>query len=134
MNSLSRRCGSLMRPVLLHINLSTKASGSAKFQWRAYFSFRSFPMGFRIGESKISCPYFSASTRRQFSSSYSSSKSGIGFVGWYMRKLDTYPVITKCISSSLIYVAADLTSQVEDWFYVSNSFSPFSIFYFFFVV
>lgn len=118
MNSLRRRFGGLLRPVVAHINVSTKASVSAKIQWRAYFSFRSSPMGFRIRESKISCPSVSPSTRHRFSSSSSLLKSGTGFVGWYLRKLDTYPFITKSISSSLIYVAADLTSQVEDGFYV----------------
>lgn len=51
---------------------------------------------------------------RSFSSSSSCSNNSkkLGFVGWYLRKLETYPVITKCITSSLIFTAADLTSQV----------------------
>ncbi|XP_038885096.1 protein SYM1-like [Benincasa hispida] len=108
MNSLRRRCSWLLLPIVANRNISTKASVSAnKIQWRAYFSFGSSPMRFTIRESKISCP----STRHRFSSS-PSSKSGIGFVGWYMRKLDTRPFITKSITSSLIYAAADLTSQM----------------------
>lgn len=120
MNSLRRRCGWLLLPIVANRNISTKASPSvsAKIQWRAYFSFGSNPTRHTIRESKISCP----STRHRFSSS-SSSKSGIGFVGWYMRKLDTHPFITKSITSSLIYAAADLTSQVEDGFYISLQFT-----------
>ncbi|CAK9312524.1 unnamed protein product [Citrullus colocynthis] len=109
MNSLRRRCGWLLLPIVANRNISTKASPSVsgKIQWGAYFSFGSNPMRHTIRETKIFCP----STRHRFSSS-SSSKSGIGFVGWYMRKLDTHPFITKSITSSLIYAAADLTSQM----------------------
>ncbi|XP_058773388.1 uncharacterized protein LOC131647512 [Vicia villosa] len=46
---------------------------------------------------------------RSFSTSFSNKT---GFVGWYLRKLETYPVITKSITSSLIYTAADFTSQM----------------------
>ncbi|PNX74135.1 PXMP2/4 family protein 4-like [Trifolium pratense] len=61
---------------------------------------------------------FSPKTKASFSSSSSSSKSNskkkVGFVGWYLRKLETYPVITKSITSSLIFTAADLTSQWDN--------------------
>ncbi|CAL5185390.1 unnamed protein product [Lathyrus oleraceus] len=46
---------------------------------------------------------------RSFSSSFSDKT---GFVGWYLRKLESHPVITKSITSSLIYIAADFTSQM----------------------
>lgn len=49
-----------------------------------------------------------------FTSSNSSSSSSflkLGFVGWYLRKLETQPLVTKSITSSLIFVASDLTSQ-----------------------
>ncbi|KAL4034324.1 hypothetical protein IC575_007458 [Cucumis melo] len=110
MNSLRRTCSWLLLPVVANINISTKASVSSKIQWRAYFSFGSSPMRFTIRESKISSPSFSTPTQHRFSSS-SSAKSGIGFVGWYLRKVDTHPFITKSITASLIYAAADLTSQ-----------------------
>ncbi|XP_022951025.1 PXMP2/4 family protein 4-like [Cucurbita moschata] len=112
MNSLRRRCGLLLRPVAARINVIPKATVSSKIHWRAYFSFRSSPMGFRIRESKISCQSFLPSSRHRFSSFSSPLKSGTGVIRWYLRKLDTYPFITKSISSSLIYVAADLTSQM----------------------
>ncbi|XP_031270696.1 PXMP2/4 family protein 4 [Pistacia vera] len=41
-----------------------------------------------------------------------STESKIGFLGWYLGKLESYPLITKSITSSLIYAAADLTSQI----------------------
>ncbi|KAL0739390.1 hypothetical protein Bca4012_015600 [Brassica carinata] len=34
-----------------------------------------------------------------------------GFMGWYMSMLKTRPVLTKSVTSSLIYIAADLSSQ-----------------------
>ncbi|KAF7820363.1 PXMP2/4 family protein 4 [Senna tora] len=48
---------------------------------------------------------------REFSSSSYCSSSKVGFVGWYLRKLERQPVITKSITSSLIFVASDLTAQ-----------------------
>ncbi|KAH9625010.1 hypothetical protein KSS87_020699 [Heliosperma pusillum] len=35
----------------------------------------------------------------------------IGFVGWYLGMINSRPVLTKSLTSSLIYVAADFTSQ-----------------------
>ncbi|KAK6136923.1 hypothetical protein DH2020_029329 [Rehmannia glutinosa] len=34
-----------------------------------------------------------------------------GLVGWYLNMLKTRPISTKCITSSLIYTAADVSSQ-----------------------
>ena len=48
----------------------------------------------------------------RFSSSSSSSSSKIGLVGWYLGLIKSRPVLTKSITSSLIYIAADLSSQV----------------------
>ena len=47
-----------------------------------------------------------------FSSRLSSSSSKIGLVGWYLGLIKSRPVLTKSITSSLIYIAADLSSQV----------------------
>ena len=44
--------------------------------------------------------------------SSSSSPSRIGFVGWYLGMVKSHPVVTKSVTSSLIYIAADLSSQV----------------------
>ncbi|KAK9697145.1 hypothetical protein RND81_08G017900 [Saponaria officinalis] len=37
--------------------------------------------------------------------------SRLGFVGWYLGMINSHPVVTKSLTCSLIYVAADLTSQ-----------------------
>ncbi|RDY14596.1 PXMP2/4 family protein 4, partial [Mucuna pruriens] len=45
--------------------------------------------------------------------SYSSAPSRKpGFVGWYVRMLETHPLKTKSVTSSLIFAAADFTSQI----------------------
>ncbi|XP_065880443.1 protein SYM1-like isoform X4 [Euphorbia lathyris] len=44
--------------------------------------------------------------------STSNSKPKIGFIGWYLGKLESRPIATKTITTSLIYAAADLTAQV----------------------
>ncbi|KAG2277973.1 hypothetical protein Bca52824_060528 [Brassica carinata] len=41
----------------------------------------------------------------------SSSSSSVGFVGWYLGMVKSRPVLTKSVTSSLIYIAADLSSQ-----------------------
>uniref|UniRef100_A0A5B7BGR7 Putative Mpv17/PMP22 n=1 Tax=Davidia involucrata TaxID=16924 RepID=A0A5B7BGR7_DAVIN len=45
------------------------------------------------------------------SSSTSSSSSTIGFVGWYLGMIKSRPILTKSITSALIYTAADFSSQ-----------------------
>ncbi|KAJ7946144.1 PXMP2/4 family protein 4 [Quillaja saponaria] len=49
-----------------------------------------------------------------FSSSSSSTASlcKIGFVGWYLGMVKTWPVLTKSVTSALIYTAADFSSQM----------------------
>lgn len=44
--------------------------------------------------------------------SCSSTSSKIGLLGWYLSKLSSHPFITKSVTTSLIYAAADLTSQM----------------------
>ena len=39
--------------------------------------------------------------------------SSVGFVGWYLGMVKSRPVLTKSVTSSLIYIAADLSSQVS---------------------
>ncbi|XP_061371408.1 uncharacterized protein LOC133313993 isoform X2 [Gastrolobium bilobum] len=59
---------------------------------------------------KTSHPSFSPTPSPAFSSSSSFHKFGL--VQWYLSKLETHPVVTKSITSSLIFTAADLTSQM----------------------
>ncbi|GAV88811.1 Mpv17_PMP22 domain-containing protein [Cephalotus follicularis] len=74
--------------------------------------FGSFTRAFHHLTGKAKDPKFShcfqkSPTLRSFASS-----SKVGFLGWYLGKLESYPLITKSITSSLIYAAADLTSQI----------------------
>ena len=63
------------------------------------------------GHSSLSL--FSSRFSSSSSSSFSSSK--IGLVGWYLGLIKSRPVLTKSITSSLIYIAADLSSQVMNF-------------------
>ncbi|XP_010547955.1 PREDICTED: protein SYM1-like [Tarenaya hassleriana] len=45
------------------------------------------------------------------STASTASVAKVGFVGWYLGMVKSRPVLTKSITSSLIYVAADLSSQ-----------------------
>ncbi|KAI3445903.1 hypothetical protein Pfo_002568 [Paulownia fortunei] len=52
-----------------------------------------------------------SSVYSHFSSRASSSSQKSGLVGWYLSMLKTRPIATKCITASLIYAAADISSQ-----------------------
>ncbi|GAB4853447.1 hypothetical protein Ancab_017637 [Ancistrocladus abbreviatus] len=65
-----------------------------------------------IGLSPPHFPSYSPfSTPSSSSSSAASLSSRIGFIGWYLGMVKTRPILTKSITSSLIYAAADLSSQ-----------------------
>ncbi|KAL1207887.1 Peroxisomal membrane protein PMP22 [Cardamine amara subsp. amara] len=49
---------------------------------------------------------------RNLSTNASSSSKQPAFLRWYLKKLDSHPFMTKSITTSLIYMAADLTSQM----------------------
>lgn len=51
-------------------------------------------------------------------SSFSSSTASVpkvGFVGWYLGMIKSRPILTKSVTSALIYTAADLSSQTIEW-------------------
>ncbi|XVF39827.1 hypothetical protein PTKIN_Ptkin01aG0063400 [Pterospermum kingtungense] len=50
-----------------------------------------------------------SSLSRSFSTS---SSSKVGLLGWYLGKLESQPVITKALTTSIIFAAADFTSQM----------------------
>ncbi|XP_021846420.1 protein SYM1 [Spinacia oleracea] len=82
---------------------------------RRHAFFDSHVIGKLAGISKLPTFSYSLHSYRTFSSSSSSfgSKYGIGgFLKWYLGMLETRPFITKGISSSLIFAAADITSQI----------------------
>jgi len=77
---------------------------------RAYFDFSNF--------FKRSREYNELSPSSLLTSSFSSKAgtsefSKFGFVGWYLGMVKSRPVLTKSATSSLIYIAADLSSQVN---------------------
>jgi hypothetical protein len=96
------------RLFIAHVGIFTAEAHcvSKHQQWRAYAR---FPTQL----SKTRGPNTSYSSSPSSSSSSHSSYTKAAFVGWYLGKLESWPLITKCISSSLIYTAADLTSQVK---------------------
>lgn len=49
---------------------------------------------------------------RNLSTNVSSSSKQPAFLRWYLRKLESHPFMTKSLTTSLIYMAADLTSQM----------------------
>ncbi|CAN8267776.1 unnamed protein product [Cochlearia groenlandica] len=49
---------------------------------------------------------------RNLSMNASSSSKQPAFLRWYLRKVESHPFITKSITTSVIYMAADLTSQM----------------------
>lgn len=77
-------------------------------QWRSYAA-HSFHRLSKPRASKF--PNLLSSTFSSHSFSSSTSKT-TGFVGWYLGVLESRPLLTKSISSSLIYAAADFTSQL----------------------
>lgn len=56
-------------------------------------------------------PFFNV-YRISLKSYSSSSNTKRGFFSWYLGKLESRPILTKSISSALIYAAADSTSQI----------------------
>lgn len=57
-------------------------------------------------------PYASLPPKLVASFSSSPSRKPGGFVGWYLRLLQTHPIATKSVTTSLVFAAADVTSQV----------------------
>ncbi|TXG52519.1 hypothetical protein EZV62_021688 [Acer yangbiense] len=77
-------------------------------QWK-YYSRSPFQLR-KIRNPKISSSLNLSSHSHSYPSNSNSTK--IGFLGWYLAKLHSHPLITKGVTTSLIYVAADLTSQM----------------------
>ncbi|KAK9056632.1 hypothetical protein SSX86_023994 [Deinandra increscens subsp. villosa] len=68
-------------------------------------SYSRFPQR-KVKEVEFPVP-FAGTTIKGFSSAISNS----GIVGWYLGMIKTRPILTKSITSALIYTAADLSSQ-----------------------
>ncbi|TKY51021.1 PXMP2/4 family protein 4 [Spatholobus suberectus] len=85
-----------------------------KVHSKPYFRSPHFLRKPRDREYEISSSLFSSSFCSSSSSSSSAtatSLSKVGFVGWYLGMIKSWPILTKSVTSSLIYIAADLSSQ-----------------------
>lgn len=88
-------------------------SDKQSLQWRSYYSWlpqRLRKMGYVkvYPSSKIPSHSLLFSTLQK-----QSTESKIGFLRWYLGKLESHPLMTKSITASLIFAAADLTCQVR---------------------
>ncbi|CAF2031844.1 hypothetical protein Bca4012_080856 [Brassica carinata] len=95
------------------LDLLPRGGDVRRFQPRPYFRTPQF-LG-RSKEARVS-PYslisgFCSSSSSSSSTASTASFVKTGFVGWYLSMLKTRPVLTKSVTSSLIYIAADLSSQ-----------------------
>ncbi|KAJ6794664.1 putative PXMP2/4 family protein 4 [Iris pallida] len=91
--SILRNGGRRAHQLLLH---SHSSSPSSKFKAS------SFP--------PPSSSHFSPA-RSSFSSSSSSSNRN-GFIGWYLRMIETRPILTKSLTAGAIFATADVSSQM----------------------
>lgn len=107
MKTLSKRCLHRLssQQSLLYLLSPTKMSLPDR-QWRFYWSPRNLA-GLKRPEISRSFPKLPVS--RFFSTSPSPK---IGFLGWYLSNLESRPLLTKSITTSLIFAAADFTSQM----------------------
>ncbi|RZC54659.1 hypothetical protein C5167_013518 [Papaver somniferum] len=90
---------------------SSSSSSSLQQQSRSFY--RSPIVYRKIKESGFCSPSTLSSS---FCSSSSSSSSAVstknGIIGWYLGLIESRPILTKSITSALIYTASDLSSQV----------------------
>lgn len=70
-----------------------------------------FRRGGKTVDTMPTSPFVFGSPFSSSSSSMAASLSKIGFVSWYLGMVKSRPILTKSITCSLIYIAADLTSQ-----------------------
>ncbi|KAL4317797.1 hypothetical protein GQ457_18G016050 [Hibiscus cannabinus] len=114
MSGSLRRFGSLTRLLQKQPDLADPINRIHPFlrnqtqtQTREYFRFPNVVR--KVREYEIPSSLFTSS----FSSSSSTTASfgKVGFVGWYLGMVKSWPVLTKSVTSSAIYIAADLSSQ-----------------------
>ncbi|GKV19849.1 hypothetical protein SLEP1_g30056 [Rubroshorea leprosula] len=65
----------------------------------------------KVKDYEISPSLFSSAFSSSSSSSSTPAFSKVGFVGWYLGMVKSRPILTKSITSSVIYIAADMSSQ-----------------------
>ncbi|XP_004496888.1 uncharacterized protein [Cicer arietinum] len=94
-----------INPIKLHSLLCNK------FHSKPYFRLPDFlrkTRQYEISPSLFSSSFCSSSSS---SSATTASPSKVGFVGWYLGMIKKNPILTKSVTSALIYIAADLSSQ-----------------------
>ncbi|KAL3840472.1 hypothetical protein ACJIZ3_025063 [Penstemon smallii] len=79
-------------------------------QCRAYTPSQHHRRRFMKTETRSHIFSYFAAFKKSFSTNSSSSKMGL--LSWYLRVLESRPILTKSISSAIIYGAADITSQM----------------------
>lgn len=101
----------IQRHLIKHVNESVRVPVLYKqTQCRAYF--RSSDFLRKARDYDISPSLFSSSFS-SCSSNSTTSLSKVRFVGWYLGMINSRPILTKSVTSGLIYTAADLSSQVR---------------------
>lgn len=81
-----------------------------KVQSKPYFRLPHFlrkPREYQVSSPSLFTSSFSSSS----STTAAASASKVGFVGWYLGMIKARPILTKSVTSALIYTAADLSSQ-----------------------
>ncbi|XP_030466540.1 protein sym-1-like [Syzygium oleosum] len=109
LKQLRRRSTTLSAPLadLAAVSLESPSLAARSQRRRAYASSRNGTGNGGGARSSIS------SLETPLSRSVPLSRPGKnGFLAWYLGALEARPVVTKCVTSSLIYAAADLTSQM----------------------
>lgn len=101
MRNISKRC--------LCSNFAVESS-LPSLQWRFYTRARSSQQFTKTRNLRVSPFLYTPFPSHSFSTLNSKK---VGFIGWYLGKLDSRPILTKTVTTSLIYAAADLTAQVK---------------------
>lgn len=100
MRNISKRC--------LCSNFVVESS-LPSLQWRFYTRARSSQQFTKTRNLRVSPFLYTPFPSHSFSTLNSKK---VGFIGWYLGKLDSRPILTKTVTTSLIYAAADLTAQM----------------------
>ncbi|KAK7390967.1 hypothetical protein VNO78_19215 [Psophocarpus tetragonolobus] len=98
--------------MLVNPSIKSPSLLSNKLHSKPYFGFPHFlrkPTQYEISPSFFSSSFCSSSSSS--SSAAATSISKVAFVGWYLGMIKSWPILTKSVTSSLIYIAADLSSQ-----------------------
>ncbi|KAK4352178.1 hypothetical protein RND71_027696 [Anisodus tanguticus] len=92
--------------------ISNNSISESQFVWQ-YQECRAYSAATKVPKTHfLSFQFFLRKLSPSSSSSSACAKTQMGFLAWYLGALEYRPIITKSISSAIIYAAADVTSQV----------------------